>query len=348
MLLWAAPRAAACLRCGRNQPGPVSRPPACAKGQRRRAPGCRARRVGSRAEPAGWHAALQRRACGARGPRAGRPAASAAAAAGGARTPADAASGLPIAEVLGDVLRALDDDGALVLQAPPGAGKTSAVPLALLLAAPACCAAGSYWCGAATPGAARRRAGPRAELRSARHTALWPARWARWARLHACEPVAPPGRARRAFTHGSSTERLHSSSLCPSAVSQPALLSTARAAVASQTLTKSYPTRRAGGRAPAAGGARGRAAHGRAAGRARGRPRRLPHPRRRRVRAGHGRPGGHHRRAAAPPAARAPPRAAWPPACCDASLRPSLGLPPPACCRAEHARPYVARTLPRL
>ena len=137
MLQWAAPRAAACLRCGRNQPGPVSRPPACAKGQRRRAPGCRARRVGSRAEPAGWHAALQRRACGARGPRAGRPAASAAAAAGGARTPADAASGLPIAEVLGDVLRALDDGGALVLQAPPGAGKTSAVPLALLLAAPA-------------------------------------------------------------------------------------------------------------------------------------------------------------------------------------------------------------------
>jgi len=348
MLQWAAPRAAACLRCGRNQPGPVSRPPACAKGQRRRAPGCRARRVGSRAEPAGWHAAPQHRACGARGPRAGRPAASAAAAAGGARTPADAASGLPIAEVLGDVLRALDDGGALVLQAPPGAGKTSAVPLALLLAAPAWLRGGLILVRRGDP---RRRTPPG---RPSRGPAVGATHWplARTlgtlgtsARLRACRP---PGRARRAFTHGSSTERPHSSSLCPSAVSQPALLSAACAAVASQTLSKPYPTRRAGGRAPAAGGARGRAAHGRAAGRARGRPRRLPHPRRRRVRAGHGRPGGHHRRAAAPPAARAPPRAAWPPACCDASLRPSLGRPPPACCRAEHARPYVARTLPRL
>lgn len=54
----------------------------------------------------------------------------------GARTPADAAQGLPIQEVIGEVLAALDAGSALVLQAPPGAGKTTAVPLALLLHAP--------------------------------------------------------------------------------------------------------------------------------------------------------------------------------------------------------------------
>ncbi len=45
--------------------------------------------------------------------------------------------GLPIQEVLPDVLSALDANNALVLQAPPGAGKTTAVPLALVLHAPA-------------------------------------------------------------------------------------------------------------------------------------------------------------------------------------------------------------------
>ena len=54
----------------------------------------------------------------------------------GARTPAEAAQGLPIQEVIGEVLAALDAGSALVLQAPPGAGKTTAVPLALLLHAP--------------------------------------------------------------------------------------------------------------------------------------------------------------------------------------------------------------------
>ena len=39
---------------------------------------------------------------------------------------------LPMEEVLGDVVAALRDHGRVVLQAPPGAGKTSRVPLALL------------------------------------------------------------------------------------------------------------------------------------------------------------------------------------------------------------------------
>jgi ATP-dependent helicase HrpB len=39
---------------------------------------------------------------------------------------------LPIDEVLGDVVSALQAHGRVVLQAPPGAGKTSRVPLALL------------------------------------------------------------------------------------------------------------------------------------------------------------------------------------------------------------------------
>jgi ATP-dependent helicase HrpB len=41
-------------------------------------------------------------------------------------------TGLPIEPVLPDVARALRDSGAAVLQAPPGAGKTTVVPLALL------------------------------------------------------------------------------------------------------------------------------------------------------------------------------------------------------------------------
>ena len=40
--------------------------------------------------------------------------------------------GLPIADVLPDVLRSLRDRPSLVLQADPGAGKTTIVPLALL------------------------------------------------------------------------------------------------------------------------------------------------------------------------------------------------------------------------
>lgn len=47
------------------------------------------------------------------------------------------AEGLPIAEVIGDVVAALDRATCAVLQAPPGAGKTTAVPLALLAHAPA-------------------------------------------------------------------------------------------------------------------------------------------------------------------------------------------------------------------
>ena len=43
-----------------------------------------------------------------------------------ARTPAEAAQGLPIQEALGQVLAALDAGKALVLQAPPCAGKTTA------------------------------------------------------------------------------------------------------------------------------------------------------------------------------------------------------------------------------
>ncbi|KAK9845867.1 hypothetical protein WJX81_004581 [Elliptochloris bilobata] len=50
---------------------------------------------------------------------------------------AAAAEGLPIQAVLSDVLAALDAGNALVLQAPPGAGKTTIVPLALLQHAPA-------------------------------------------------------------------------------------------------------------------------------------------------------------------------------------------------------------------
>jgi len=46
-------------------------------------------------------------------------------------TPSIGAS-LPIDEVLPDVLRQLTSGGTLLLQAPPGAGKTTRVPLALL------------------------------------------------------------------------------------------------------------------------------------------------------------------------------------------------------------------------
>jgi ATP-dependent helicase HrpB len=41
-------------------------------------------------------------------------------------------SGLPIDEALGPLRAALRDAGAAVLQAPPGAGKSTVVPLALL------------------------------------------------------------------------------------------------------------------------------------------------------------------------------------------------------------------------
>jgi len=343
MLRWAAPRAAACLQCGRDLPGPVSRPPACAKGQRRRGPGCRARRIGGRAEPAGWHGPAQHRAYGARGARAGRAAAGAAAVAGGARTPTDAASGLPISEVLGDVLRALDASGALVLQAPPGAGKTTAVPLALLLAAPAWLRGGLILVRRGAPGATRRRAGPRAKLQPAQYTGFTPA----W---HVCTPASlsrpldpPAARSHLGQAPDGTAAFIQRVSVYCVAAGAPA-----RGARGCGQPALLPPNPPAGRRAPPAGGARGRAAHGRAAGRARGRPRRLPHPGRRHVRAAHGRPGGHHRRAAAPPAARAPPRVAWRPAVIPRSGT-ALG-----CHRRRaaafntHARPHVARTLPRL
>src|SRR5690606_27674065 len=44
---------------------------------------------------------------------------------------------LPVAEVLSDLADALDPNGAAVLIAPPGAGKTTLVPLMLLEALPA-------------------------------------------------------------------------------------------------------------------------------------------------------------------------------------------------------------------
>ncbi len=44
--------------------------------------------------------------------------------------------GLPIADVLPDILRSLRDAPSLVLQADPGAGKTTIVPLALLIDQP--------------------------------------------------------------------------------------------------------------------------------------------------------------------------------------------------------------------
>ena len=47
------------------------------------------------------------------------------------RLASSAVEGLTIAEVLGDVERALIDSGAVVLSAPPGAGKTTAVPIHL-------------------------------------------------------------------------------------------------------------------------------------------------------------------------------------------------------------------------
>lgn len=46
------------------------------------------------------------------------------------------AEGLPIKEVIPDIVRALEAGMGVVLQAPPGAGKTTAVPLALLLESP--------------------------------------------------------------------------------------------------------------------------------------------------------------------------------------------------------------------
>ena len=49
---------------------------------------------------------------------------------------AKVAAGLPIAEVLSEVLTVLKGNPALVLQADPGAGKTTVVPLALLLSRP--------------------------------------------------------------------------------------------------------------------------------------------------------------------------------------------------------------------
>ena len=42
---------------------------------------------------------------------------------------------MPIAEVLPDILSALQAHSRLVLEAPPGAGKTTQVPIALLKAA---------------------------------------------------------------------------------------------------------------------------------------------------------------------------------------------------------------------
>ncbi|MGH6995480.1 MAG: DEAD/DEAH box helicase, partial [Stellaceae bacterium] len=45
---------------------------------------------------------------------------------------AAASRGLPVAEALPALTQALDDRGVAVLEAPPGAGKTTLVPLALL------------------------------------------------------------------------------------------------------------------------------------------------------------------------------------------------------------------------
>jgi ATP-dependent helicase HrpB len=45
---------------------------------------------------------------------------------------AAAAASLPIGEVLGEIVERLEASSSLVLQAPPGAGKTTVVPLALL------------------------------------------------------------------------------------------------------------------------------------------------------------------------------------------------------------------------
>lgn len=50
--------------------------------------------------------------------------------------PLDVAEGLPIAACLQQILDGLSDSSSMVLQAPPGAGKTTAVPLALLLQQP--------------------------------------------------------------------------------------------------------------------------------------------------------------------------------------------------------------------
>ena len=47
-------------------------------------------------------------------------------------TRATRVSQLPITEVMGAVLAALDGTGVCVLAAPPGTGKTTGVPLALL------------------------------------------------------------------------------------------------------------------------------------------------------------------------------------------------------------------------
>ena len=49
---------------------------------------------------------------------------------------AELCGGLPIADVLPDVLRSLRDAPSLVLQADPGAGKTTVIPLALLVDQP--------------------------------------------------------------------------------------------------------------------------------------------------------------------------------------------------------------------
>lgn len=64
------------------------------------------------------------------------PVAAAAAAAFDVGRAEAAAQGLPIAEVIGDVVRSLDASNCAVLQAPPGAGKTTTVPLALLAHGP--------------------------------------------------------------------------------------------------------------------------------------------------------------------------------------------------------------------
>lgn len=52
-------------------------------------------------------------------------------------TAKDLASDLPIAEIIDPITSSLQDRNNLVLQAPPGAGKTTVVPLALLLSKPA-------------------------------------------------------------------------------------------------------------------------------------------------------------------------------------------------------------------
>jgi len=96
------------------------------------------RRVAGAAAGAGAAAARSvRAATAARGVRAAVAAARSVRAAAAPRSVLGVAGELPIREVVEDIVAALDGSSGLVLQAPPGAGKTTVVPLALLAHAPA-------------------------------------------------------------------------------------------------------------------------------------------------------------------------------------------------------------------